>query len=196
MILMAAESRRSATGNANMSHAGPPHRPAAIDHTVTRPRIDLAQLLNAPDKDIPLIREIAIGHRDPEVRWQCVCALASLGNEAADALTLILRESSDAAVRARANRVLRPITVVLGALVMTGTAFATLDRGVLKETLLRRHARGDWGELCREDWEANERALFENGRLFSVYHDRSGQKFYIITEHDRSITTILLPEDY
>jgi hypothetical protein len=97
---------------------------------------------------------------------------------------------------ATARRALRPITVVLGALVMTGTAFAVLHREDVKETLLRRHARGDWGELCREDWEANERALFGNGRLLSVYHDRAGQKFYIITEYDRSLTTVLLPEDY
>lgn len=79
---------------------------------------------------------------------------------------------------------------------MTGTAFADLHREDVKEALHRRHARGDWGELCREDWEANEQALFGNGRLFSVFNDRTGQKFYIITEHDRSLTTILLPEDY
>ena len=66
----------------------------------------------------------------------------------------------------------------------------------MKEALLRRHARGDWGELCRADWEANEQALFSNGRLLSVFYDRTGQKFYIITENDRSITTVLLPEDY
>jgi hypothetical protein len=159
-------------------------------------KVDVAELLKAPEKNIPLLREITLGHREAAVRWKCVCALASLPAAAADALTLILRESADSAVRHRADRALRPITVVLGALVMTGTAFATLHREDVKAALLHRHARGDWGELCREDWEANEQALFENGRLFSVYHDRSGQKFYIITEYDRSLTTILLPEDY
>jgi hypothetical protein len=61
---------------------------------------------------------------------------------------------------------------------------------------LSRHAQGDWGELCEEDRAANERALKEGLRLFSVYTDRNGTKYYIITEHDRSVTTILLPEDY
>jgi hypothetical protein len=159
-------------------------------------KIDVAELLKAPEKNIPLLREIALGHRESAVRWKCVCALAALPADAADALTLILRESTDSAVRHRADRALRPIAAALGALVMTGTAFAVLHREDVKEALLRRHARGDWGDLCREDWEANEQSLFENGRLFSVYHDRSGQKFYIITEYDRSLTTILLPEDY
>ena len=126
----------------------------------------------SPVENAPLLREIAIGHRDPGVRWRCVCALASRPADAADALTLLLRESADSAVRHRAGRALRPVTVVLGALVMTSTAFSALHRDDVKQALLRRHALGDWGDLCREDWEANEHALFENGRLLSVYHDR------------------------
>lgn len=156
----------------------------------------VTELFANPKANIPLLREITIGHRDAAVRWQCVCALAALPVEAADALALILRESSDCTIRSRADRALRPVCVVLGALVLTSTAFAVLHREDVKEALLRRHARGDWGELCREDWEANEQALFSNGRLLSVFYDRTGQKFYIITENDRSITTILLPEDY
>ena len=61
---------------------------------------------------------------------------------------------------------------------------------------LRRHASGDWGDCCPEDWQSNEGALRDGERLFSVYHDRNGVKFWIITEWDRSVTTILLPEDY
>ena len=61
---------------------------------------------------------------------------------------------------------------------------------------LGRHIHCDWGDVCKEDWEANERALMEGTRLFSVYHTRQGVKFYVITEADRSATTILLPEDY
>jgi hypothetical protein len=61
---------------------------------------------------------------------------------------------------------------------------------------MRRHAAGDWGDCCPEDWEANNQALRDRSRLFSVYHDRTGTKFWIITEADRSATTILLPEDY
>ena len=58
------------------------------------------------------------------------------------------------------------------------------------------HSRGDWGQVVPEDWEANDAALRLNDRLFSVYHDRIGTKFYVITEHDRSVTTVLLPEEY
>lgn len=61
---------------------------------------------------------------------------------------------------------------------------------------LRRHASGDWGELCAEDLEENRRALQGSGRLFSAHRDRGGVKFGIITECDRSATTVLLPKDY
>ena len=61
---------------------------------------------------------------------------------------------------------------------------------------LARHATGDWGDLDEHDRYENEVSLIQDCRLFSVYHDRSRTKFYIITEHDRSVTTILLPEDY
>ena len=61
---------------------------------------------------------------------------------------------------------------------------------------LGRHARCDWGDCCPEDKEENEFSLDKYLRIFSVYHDRKGLKFWIITEADRSATTILLPEDY
>jgi hypothetical protein len=61
---------------------------------------------------------------------------------------------------------------------------------------LRRHATGDWGELDAEDQLANENALLRGDRLFSVYHSATRVKFYVITEWDRSVTTVLLPEDY
>jgi len=61
---------------------------------------------------------------------------------------------------------------------------------------LDRHARGDWGELCEDDRKENELALTQGMHLFSRYQDRAGTAFYIITEHDRSVTTVLLPEDY
>lgn len=61
---------------------------------------------------------------------------------------------------------------------------------------LRRHARGDWGDLGEEDRQANERALTDGSRLFSAYHTESGTKFWIITECDRSVTTVLLPSEY
>ena len=61
---------------------------------------------------------------------------------------------------------------------------------------LRRHLQGDWGTLDAEDKNANERALKHRGRLFSAYQSSRNEKFWIITEADRSVTTILLPEDY
>jgi len=61
---------------------------------------------------------------------------------------------------------------------------------------LGRHARGDWGDVPREDWEANNLALIEGRMLFSVYTEKDLPKIYIITEGDRSATTILFPEEY
>jgi hypothetical protein len=61
---------------------------------------------------------------------------------------------------------------------------------------LRRHARGDWGELDPEDRQANDAALKNGTRLLSVYKTKSGMKFWIITEADRSSTTVLVPEEY
>jgi len=64
------------------------------------------------------------------------------------------------------------------------------------ETGLSVHQAGDWGDVCDDDRQANNRALTEGTRLLSVYHSATGVKFWIITEADRSVTTLLLPEDY
>ncbi len=62
--------------------------------------------------------------------------------------------------------------------------------------LLTRHSAGDWGDLCCEDKNLNNFALSSGeGRLFSAYNTLKG-KVWIITEHDRSATTILLPNEY
>jgi hypothetical protein len=60
---------------------------------------------------------------------------------------------------------------------------------------LARHATGDWGELCSFDRRQNEIALREGYRVLSSYESEAG-RVWIITEADRSITTILLPEEY
>ena len=83
----------------------------------------------------------------------------------------------------------------LGQVVITANAERTLDP-VSYQQGLQRHARGDWGELGEEDRQANERALEEGTRLLSGYEDSQGKKYWIITEADRSATTVLLPEDY
>ena len=59
-----------------------------------------------------------------------------------------------------------------------------------------RHREGDWGEVCPEDWHSNDQAISRGMRILSAYRSKTGQKFWIITEADRSATTILLPEDY
>jgi hypothetical protein len=61
---------------------------------------------------------------------------------------------------------------------------------------LRRHASGDWGEVCKEDREANDEALVRGGRLLSAYEAPGLPKVWIITEADRSATTVLFPDEY
>ena len=73
-------------------------------------------------------------------------------------------------------------------------AFEEADESSL--TFLMRHVSGDWGDVCEEDRKENEFALGEHLRLFSVYHLCDGTKIWIITEADRSVTTILLPDEY
>lgn len=61
---------------------------------------------------------------------------------------------------------------------------------------LSRHWQGDWGDVVAGDATANDQAVNDGTRLLSAYQSREGIKFWIITEADRSSTTILLPEDY
>ena len=83
----------------------------------------------------------------------------------------------------------------LGQTVITRNAKERLNPAdVLKA--LNRHRVGDWGNLSESDIEENHISLQEGFRLLSAYVDRHGAKFWIITEADRSVTTILLPEDY
>lgn len=83
----------------------------------------------------------------------------------------------------------------LGTLVIIQNAKETLNElDVLKA--LSRYIDYDWGEVSKEDKQANDNALKRGERILGVYSDRNGNKFWIITEADRSVTTILLPEDY
>jgi hypothetical protein len=85
--------------------------------------------------------------------------------------------------------------VNLGRRVITAAALRELVPMDVQAAMAR-HANGDWGEVCPEDHQSNKEAMRSGERLFSVYHDQHGTKFWIITEWDRSVTTILLPEDY
>jgi hypothetical protein len=83
----------------------------------------------------------------------------------------------------------------LGQTVITPNARDTINPDDVRSGLLR-HASGDWGDVDEHDRQENEVSLTKRLRLVSVYHDRNKVKFWIITEADRSATTILLPEDY
>ncbi len=97
--------------------------------------------------------------------------------------------------RELAQAVRHPPKFEPGRVVATPGALESVPRGEMMAAL-DRHSRGDWGECCQEDADANDRALEEGARLMSVYGTKAGTKFWIITEADRSATTVLLPEDY
>ena len=59
-----------------------------------------------------------------------------------------------------------------------------------------RHAAGDWGEVDAEDWSLNDQAVLDGTRLLSAYRTLKGEKLWVITEADRSSTTLLLPSEY
>lgn len=83
----------------------------------------------------------------------------------------------------------------LGRTVITAAALDALHAEDV-DAAMKRHARGDWGEVSQADWAENELSLNQGFRLLSEYRDRNDQRFWIITEADRSATTVLVPEDY
>jgi hypothetical protein len=84
-----------------------------------------------------------------------------------------------------------------GQIVITAGAQQTLHQDDVYSALIQKHLRGDWGNLGDEDKNMNDLAV-KGGedRIFSKYCDRNGHEFYIITEWDRSLTTILLCNEY
>jgi hypothetical protein len=85
----------------------------------------------------------------------------------------------------------------LGQIVATPGALATLAKaGQTPLDFLSRHVRGDWGELDKEDIKENELSVKRGFRLLSSYRTNAGVKIWVITEADRSVTTVLLPEEY
>ena len=92
----------------------------------------------------------------------------------------------------------KPVPVALfrlGQIVATPNALAHLSKDDIL-TGIRRHQAGDWGDLDEADRQENQLSLEKGFRLLSVYHAANGTKFWIITEADRAVTTVLLPEDY
>jgi hypothetical protein len=92
---------------------------------------------------------------------------------------------------------LKPGNFELGQLVSTPGAIEAMElAGHIPPEFLLRHKHGDWGELPPEDIAENERAVHEGSRIFSAYRTRREEKLWVITEWDRSVTTLLLPEEY
>jgi hypothetical protein len=89
------------------------------------------------------------------------------------------------------------VSFPLGQTVATPGALEALEEaGTSPTTLLDRHSRGDWGDLDQEDKRANDRAVVDDERLLSAYTLPTGRRVWVVTEWDRSATTVLLPEDY
>ena len=83
----------------------------------------------------------------------------------------------------------------LGRIASTASALSQLTQ---EDILLgiQRHQAGDWGDVSNDDRKENDLSLEKGFRLWSVYHTAKGVKFWLITEADRSVTTVLLPGDY
>lgn len=85
----------------------------------------------------------------------------------------------------------------LGQIVATPGALEALTRAQqFPQEFLNRHGTSDWGELGNEDKAENEYSLQHGFRIFSSYTTAAGDKLWVITEADRSVTTLLLPEEY
>lgn len=85
----------------------------------------------------------------------------------------------------------------LGAVVATpGAIDAMKEAGQVPQEFLHRHIVGDWGELDPHDVQANELAVRYGDRILSAYSTKNGTRLWVITEYDRSVTTLLLPSEY
>jgi hypothetical protein len=107
----------------------------------------------------------------------------------------IMNDTSPARSIAASQR--RPINLPLGRLLSTPGAIDAMAKASHEPMeLINRHRSGDWGEVDAEDWAANDRAISHGRRIPSAYTLKDGVKVWIITEADRSVTTILLPSEY
>ena len=89
-----------------------------------------------------------------------------------------------------------PIKFSLGQVVVTRSCLNyAQEHGVNLTELVERHASGDDGDLCKADQQLNDLAIETEGRIFSSYLINK-KKFFVITEWDRSVTTVMLAEDY
>ena len=106
-------------------------------------------------------------------------------SDAAQAFHAVKRERRSGAMNPRFR---------LGQVVITpGAQTALTDLSIA--IALARHEWGDWGAVCMDDWQKNEDSLREGAQLLSAY-EADGTKFWVITEGNRSVTTVLLPGEY
>jgi len=90
----------------------------------------------------------------------------------------------------------------LGQICATPDALAAIEEsGQAPDFFLDRHAAGDWGEVCPEDWQLNQESLTDGSRILSAYRTLKGVKIWVITEAEddngnRACSTLLLPENY
>lgn len=85
----------------------------------------------------------------------------------------------------------------LGRIVATPGALEALQKSEQSPaTFIMRHVFGDWGELDAEDIAENELSVIHGFRILSAYRTSLGEKLWVITEADRSVTTLLLPDEY
>jgi hypothetical protein len=93
------------------------------------------------------------------------------------------------------NRLL--VRFPLGRVVATPGALRVLEEANQNAfEFLAKHQAGDWGELCEEDIRENEFSVLNGFRILSAHRTRNNTKIWVITEADRSATTLLLPEEY
>ena len=92
---------------------------------------------------------------------------------------------------------MRVKTFPLGRVMATPAALRALaESGQTAGSFVSRHVGGDWGCVGEEDRRLNDEALIQGDRILSSYRTDRGVKLWVITEADRSSTTVLLPEDY
>ena len=85
----------------------------------------------------------------------------------------------------------------LGQIVATPGALTALEKaGQGPQEFLQRHSHGEWGDLDEQDRKENQLSLEQGFRLLSSYRTNANEKLWVITESDRSVTTLLLPEEY
>lgn len=90
---------------------------------------------------------------------------------------------------------MNPSLFSLGQLLATPSIASSISPADVSQAISR-HSSGDWGDMCEEDKAENDFSLQNGFRLLSAYTSSEGIRFWVITEADRSATTVLLPEEY